>query len=177
GPAGAFAVWSDHYLLPQYGVKFDNRFVPTNRFVSYATYMDPKSGLAFQPTTALKQDGVSGKMDWKISDAVRMELISSYREFEGRFATDADASPVNEQTVDGRPLFNSRSAEMRFSGRLFNKADWTVGAFVYNGHFHNAQVVSIPALIFAGVYGNTFAARKAAGDSDAVANATAEAVG
>jgi iron complex outermembrane receptor protein len=153
GPAGPFAVWSDHYLFPTYGVKFDNRFVPNNRFVSYATYMDPKSGLAFQPTTSLKQDGVSGKMDWKINDAVRMELIGAYREFEGRFATDADQSPVNEQTVDGHPLFNSRSAELRFSGRMFDKADWTVGGFVYNGHFHNAQVVSIPALIFAGVYG------------------------
>jgi iron complex outermembrane receptor protein len=182
GPAGAFAVWSDHYLLPTYGVKFDSRFVPKNRFVSYATYMDPKSGLAFSPKTSLTQDGVSGKMDWKITQDVRMELIGSYREFEGRFATDADQGPLNEQTVDGRPLFNSRSAELRFSGRLFDKADWTVGGFVYNGHFHNAQVVSIPALIFAGVYGNVFNSIAGTPPSTdpavlAAANAAAEAAG
>ena len=157
GPGGAFGVWSENYLLPVYGVRFDNRFVPTNRFVSYATYMDPRSGLAFQPKTSLQQDGISGKMDWKITDGVRMELIGSYREFEGEFATDADQSPVNEQTVNGHPIFNSRSAELRFSGRILDRADWTVGTFFYNGHFHNAQVVSIPALIFAGVYGGAIA--------------------
>jgi iron complex outermembrane receptor protein len=182
GPDGAFQVWSDHYLLPTYGVQFDSRFVPNNRFVSYATYMDPKSGLAFNPTTSLRQDGVSGKMDWKVSDAVRAELIGSYREFEGRFSTDADQSPVNEQTVDGHPLFNSRSGELRLSGRMFDRADWTVGAFVYNGHFHNAQVVSIPALIFAGVYGDVFSSIAGTPQSTdpavlAAANAAAEAAG
>ena len=153
GPAGAFQTWSDHYLFPQFGIKFDNRFVPSNRFVSYATYSDPKSGLAFKPVTSVKQDGVSGKMDWKVNDAVRAELIGSYRKFTGQFATDADQGPINEQTVDGRQRFQSRSAELRFSGRLFDQADWTVGGFFYKGNFHSGQTVSIPALIFAGVYG------------------------
>ena len=153
GPSGAFQTWSDHYLFPQFGVRFDNRFVPDNKYVSYATYQDPKSGLAFRPLTSVKQDGLSAKMDWKLNDAVRAELIGSYREFDGQFSTDADQSPVNEQTVDGRQSFDSRSAELRFSGRILDRADWTVGGFFYKGRFHSGQTVSIPALIFAGVYG------------------------
>ena len=154
---GAFQVWSDHYLFPKYGVRLDQRFVPSNRYVSYATYDDPASGLKFDPKTALKQSGVSAKSDWKINDAVRSEVIVSYRKFDGQFATDADQSPVNEQTVDGRQSFQSRTAEARFSGRLFDKMDWTVGAFYLNARFHSDQTVSIPALIFAGAYAGALA--------------------
>jgi iron complex outermembrane receptor protein len=154
GPAGPFATWSEHYLLPQFGVRFDERFIPDNKYVSYATYQDPKSGLAFRPVTSIQQDGISGKIDWKLNDAVRAEFIGSYRQFDGQFATDADQSPVNEQTVDGRQSFDSRSAELRFSGRVLDAADWTVGGFFYKGKFHSGQTVSIPALIFAGVYGS-----------------------
>ena len=169
GPGGPFATWSDHYLFPKYGVRFDNRFVPSSPYVSYATYDDPKSGLKFEPKTALKQSGVSAKSDWKINDAVRSEVIVSYRKFDGQFATDADQSPVNEQTVDGRQNFQSRTAEVRFSGRLFDKLDWTTGAFYLNADFHSGQTVSIPALIFAGAY----AGRITAGDTVAQAEAFA----
>lgn len=167
GPGGPFQVWSEHYLLPKYGIQFDSRFVPSNPYVSYATYDDPASGLKFEPKTSIEQSGVSGKADWRIADAVRAELILSYREFDGIFATDADQSPVNEQTVDGRPNFDSRSAELRFSGRLADKVDWTVGAFHYKGDFQNNQTVSIPAIIFAGVYQDAIDAGASVADAEA----------
>ena len=164
---GAFQVWSDHYLFPKYGVRLDQRFVPSNPYVSYATYDDPASGLKFEPKTSLKQSGVSAKSDWKINDAVRSEVIVSYRKFSGQFATDADQSPVNEQTVDGRQAFQSRTAEARFSGRAFDKLDWTVGAFYLNARFHSDQTVSLPALIFAGVYGGAIAGGASVADAEA----------
>ncbi len=143
--------------------------MPSSPYVSYATYDDEASGLSFQPKTALKQSGVSAKSDWKINDAVRSEVILSYRKFNGQFATDADQSPINEQTVDGRQAFQSRTAEARFSGRAFDKLDWTVGAFYLNARFHSDQTVSIPALLFAGSYNGAIAA----GQSVAQAEATA----
>ncbi len=167
GPGGPFQVWSEHYLLPTYGVRFDNRFVPSDPFTSYATYDDTRSGLKFEPKTSLKQSGVSSKADWKINDLVRAELIASYREFDGQFATDADQSPVNEQTVDGRQTFDSRTAEARFSGRLADKVDWTVGGFYYKGNFQSAQTVSIPAFIFAGVYGGAIAGGATVAEAEA----------
>ena len=166
---GAFQVWSDHYLFPKYGIRFDQRFVPSNPNVSYATYDDPRSGLKFDPTTSLKQSGVSAKSDWKISDAVRSEVILSYRKFHGQFATDADQSPINEQTVDGRQAFQSRTAEARFSGRAFGKLDWTVGAFYLNARFHSDQTVSLPALIFAGVYNGAIAGGASVAAAEAAA--------
>jgi iron complex outermembrane receptor protein len=174
GPVGPFQVWSEHYLLPRYGVRFDNRFVPNDPFVTYATYDDPRSGLKFEPKTALEQSGVSSKADWNINQQVRAELILSYREFEGQFATDADQAPINEQTVDGRQKFDSRSAELRFSGRLMDRLDWTVGGFYYKGDFTSGQTVSIPALIFAGVYNGALAGGATVAQAEAAGAAVIE---
>lgn len=153
GPSGAFATWSEHYLLPTYGVRFDNQFVPDSPYTTYATYDDPKSGLAYKPVNDLQQQGMSGKVDWRMTDQVRMELIGAYRKFEGEFSADVDGSPINLQTVDGAQDFDARSVELRFSGRLLDRADWTVGGFYYKGHFDNTKTASLPAFAFAGVYG------------------------
>jgi len=171
GPSGPFQTWSDHYLQPIYGVAFDSRFLSPDPFTTYATYEDQRSGLSFRPQTALKQKGISTKADWAINDAVRAELILSYQEFEGQFTTDADQTPLNEQTVDGRQDFDARSAELRFSGRLVERLDWTLGGFYYKGDFHSAQTVSIPALIFSGAY--TAAVNGGASVEEAQASAAA----
>jgi iron complex outermembrane receptor protein len=152
GPFGAFDTWSQHYLVPTYGVPYDSRFVPSDPFTSYASFRDPKSGLSFTPKTALEQKGVSGTADWKITNTVDAKLILSHRSFDSAFATDADASPFNEQTVDGHQNFVSKTAELRFTGRAFDRLDWTVGGFYYKGDFKTGQTVSIPAFIFSGVY-------------------------
>ncbi|MEX2524794.1 MAG: TonB-dependent receptor [Gammaproteobacteria bacterium] len=153
GPSGPFQTWSENYVLPTYGVRFDDRFVPGDIYSSYATYRDEQSGLAFKPQTSLEQWGVSGTMDWNVND-ILVETILSYREFNGQFATDADQSPINEQLVDGRQQFESFTGEVRFSGRAFDRLDWTVGGFYYDGKFTTGQTVSIPAFIFSGVAGS-----------------------
>jgi len=141
---GPFQAWSDA-MQAQFGVPFDERFLPPNIYTSYATYSDPATGIAFEPRTALEQWGVSGKADWSINDRLRMELILARREFDSAFATDADQSPLGEQTVDGRQHFEATTAELRFSGRAMDRVDWTVGYFHYEGEFTSAQQVSIGA--------------------------------
>jgi len=152
GPAGSFAQWSDDYLRRLYGVPFDSRFQSTDPYVTYATYDDARSGLSFAPKTALEQQGFSAKADWNIGENVRAELIGSYREFTSEFATDADQGPFNEQTVDQHSDVDSTTAELRFSGRIADSIDWTVGGFYLDAEFQTAQTVSIPAFIFAGVF-------------------------
>jgi iron complex outermembrane receptor protein len=154
---GPFADWSQHYLERIYGVGFDaSRFQSTDLYKTYATYDDQRSGLSFEPKTALEQQGVSGKVEWKIGE-VLTELIGSYREFTSEFATDADQSPFNEQTVDQHADVESTTAELRFSGTLADSIDWTVGGFYLDAKFDTAQTVSIPAFIFSGVYNGVLA--------------------
>ena len=122
-------------------------FLPPDIYTSYATYADPDSGIRFVPQTSIQQWGISGKADWNINEDIRMEAILSHREFSSAFATDADQGPFGEQTVDGRQDFESFTGELRFSGRAWDKLDWTVGYFHYDGDFTSGQQVSIPAFV------------------------------
>src|SRR6185503_298445 len=70
--------------------------------------------------------------------------------------------------------FQSRTAEARFSGRAFDKVDWTVGGFFLNARFHSDQTVSLPALIFAGVYNGAIAGGASVANAEAAAAAVIE---
>ncbi|MGH8262364.1 MAG: TonB-dependent receptor, partial [Steroidobacteraceae bacterium] len=143
-----YGVFWEGYIADRYGptVAYDSRFLPPNPYVSYATYADPRSGLVFKPQTAFKKWDVSTRLDWKISENFGATAILSYTDIQSRFATDADGSPLNVQNVDGIEPIQSRTAELRFNGRLMDRMDWTVGGFAYNAHATNTQTVSIPAL-------------------------------
>jgi iron complex outermembrane recepter protein len=145
GPlVGGFLTWSNG-MLAKYGVPFDSRFVPKNPYVSYATFMDPYSGLSFPPQNALNQKGVSSTADWKINEAVTAKLILAWRNWNGRFATDQSDAPLDVSLVDGIQQFTYRTVELRFQGyALGNKLDWTAGAFYYDGDDNSAQSVNLP---------------------------------
>ena len=128
------------------GLPFDSRFLPPNRFVSYATYDDPNNGLKINNHPETKKWTISGRAEWKINDQVTATTILAYTDIYSTLATDADASPINIQTVDGVNDINFLTAELRFSGRLWDKLDWTVGGFYYDGKADNWQQVSIPFL-------------------------------
>jgi iron complex outermembrane receptor protein len=145
---GFFGAWNQDYVLANYGVPYDERFLTNDPYRTYATYTDVRSGLTFKPQTALEQQGVSAKMEWSVGDNVLVELIGSYREFESNFATDADGSPINEQTVDQHSDVDSTTAELRFSGRLADSIDWTVGGFYLDSKFETAQTVSLPPITY-----------------------------
>jgi iron complex outermembrane recepter protein len=141
-----FNFWSAG-LAARYGVPYDERFIAPDIYTTYANYSDPVLGFSFRPETALTQQGFSAKAEWGFAENALAELILSYRDFEGHFATDADGSPYNEQTVDGIQNFDSTTAELRFSGRAFDRLDWTVGAFYLDSQFDTSQQVSIPAFV------------------------------
>jgi len=42
------ATWNS-LMVSKYGVSYDNRFLPPNPYVTYATFDDPYSGLSFRP--------------------------------------------------------------------------------------------------------------------------------
>jgi iron complex outermembrane receptor protein len=137
-----------------YGVPYDNRFIAPDIYTTYATFDDPSQGYAFNPKTSFEDKSISAKADIHFTDTMMLELIGSYSTFEGRFATDADGSPLNEQLVDGIQEVTSKTAEARLSGNAFDKLDWTVGAYWYQGDFVNSQQVMIPPFVPMGLLVN-----------------------
>jgi iron complex outermembrane recepter protein len=153
GPlGGGFAAWSNAMQngypgtpFKGYGVPFDSRFVPSNRYVSYATFSDPVSGLSFPPQNALNQKGISGTADWKINEEISAKLILAWRNWNGRFATDQSDAPLDVSIVDGIQEFTYRTAELRFTGDMFeHKLNWTAGVFYYLGDSNSTQSVNLP---------------------------------
>ena len=130
-------MYSFFYLQQVLDIQYDERFLPPNPFVSYATYDDPRSGLKFQPETAFEKSMLSGTMDWSITDKTAAKLIYAHTELDGSFATDADGSPLNLQTVDGVQTVETDTVELRVSGQAFDSLDWTLGGFYYDGHAVN----------------------------------------
>jgi iron complex outermembrane receptor protein len=130
------------------GPPYDERFLPPNPFVTYATYSDPRSGLTFRPETEYESRSASARADWGITEGVDMALILAYADITSTLVSDADGSPINVQSTSGVQTIDYYTAELRFSGRAFDRMDWTVGGFYYDGESVNNQVVSIPFLGF-----------------------------
>ena len=127
-------------------IDFDDRFLPPNNYVSYATYDDSLSGLTVDPVTSFEKETLSATLDWDISDTMSAKVIASSTDITSKFATDADQSPLNMQTVDGFQTMEFNTFEVRLNGRAMDSLDWTVGGFIYDGFADTNQTVSIPWL-------------------------------
>jgi iron complex outermembrane receptor protein len=133
--------WSVNPAVP-----YDDRFLPPNPYVTYATYRDPMSGLAFEPRTRLEKWAVSARTDWQVTNGLQATAIASYTDLLSTLVSDNDGSPLNVQQTYGVQTVDFYTLEGRLSGRLFDRTDWTAGVFYYRGQSINDQIVSIPFL-------------------------------
>lgn len=154
-PTSGYVLFDNEYInhVPTaaepwgYGIPYDDRFIPSDIYQSYATYNDPASGLTFKPTSAIRREAVSGTVNWDLTDNMRLTAIGSYTDIESQLSSDADASPFNFQTTAGQQDFDWSTAEVRLSGgAMADRLDWTVGAFYYSGKAINRQAVSFPPI-------------------------------
>ena len=127
-PAAGFA-WSG-IPFGAAGPPYDERFLPPNPLVTYATYSDPRSGLSFKPETEYESWSASVRADWGITDGIDMAVILAYADITSSLISDADGSPINVQTTAGVQTIDYYTAELRFSGRAWDRVDWTVGGFL-----------------------------------------------
>ena len=137
-----------------WGVAYDNRFIPSNIYKTYATYDDPASGLTFNPQSGLEKFAYSAKLDWALTDTMALTVIGAYTDLTGQLTSDADASPLNLQVTGGQQDFRWSTGEVRLSGRAFDKTDWTAGIFYYESTAANRQAVSFPPILW-GIFRNS----------------------
>jgi iron complex outermembrane receptor protein len=116
-------------------VPFDSRFI-CGRFCNYATYESPADG-ALQRSVIdgqvnYKGWGVSGQMDWKISDSFNLVAITAYRWYDSFFSNEDDLSPLSHGLGGPNELkFHSWSNELRLNGNLVNdRLHYTLGGFI-----------------------------------------------
>jgi iron complex outermembrane recepter protein len=114
------------------GVAYDSRFVPTNPYISYASFCG--KGLAgntycFSPDTYNKQWGTNLNLDWKIGPDVALKSITGYREFNTMWTEDNDVSPLDGSLGAEHLENHTLTQELRLNGKAGSVLDYTVGGF------------------------------------------------
>lgn len=127
------------------GLPYDSRFI-CGPYCNYATSGQPATsfvagaipalnGLPLNATSAPSTTdyrgwGVSGNIDIKLSDALKLQSISAYRAFKTSFSNDGDLSPAN--VGFGYSNLNSwfASQELRLNAKVSDQIDLTVGGYI-----------------------------------------------
>ncbi len=141
------------------GVTYGSQFIPANPYVSYASFTMPASplGAPFNPDALTASDsslykgwGVSGSIDWKLTDDISLKSITAFRGYTSNFAEDNDVSPLPLGLGLEHLTHRQFSEELRLNGGLFNKAvDYTVGGFYFrqNTIYQTHQDLWYPGII------------------------------
>lgn len=76
---------------------------------------------------------VAGTIDFKLTDDFQLKSISAYQYTDGRFSTDADATPFGISGSVNRQRYRQLTQELRLNGSTGTFLDWTLGAYYFNG--------------------------------------------
>ena len=121
------------------GVTYGSQFIPTNPYVSYASFSMPQSPLPppfnSGPLTAAdaslyKGWGVSGTVDWKLADGLSLKSISAFRGYVSDWTEDNDVSPLPLGLGIEHLSHRQFTQELRLNGGFLNDVfQYTVGGF------------------------------------------------
>ncbi|MEO7384732.1 MAG: TonB-dependent receptor, partial [Novosphingobium sp.] len=127
------------------GLPYDSRFIcgplcnydttgqNAARFV--AGLIPPLNGMPMLATSGselsiFKGWGVSGKIDYKLAEKVKLTSITSYRDWENSFSVDGDLSPANVGFGNNDVTDWFFSEELRLNAQLSDQINATIGGFI-----------------------------------------------
>jgi iron complex outermembrane recepter protein len=140
---GVFTSYNNSVSIPQYGIPYDSRFVPSNRFQSYATFENAPYHWEFGNSNRLETWGLQNRINWTIDDALAFTSITAYRQYAGAFSRDSDSSPMSTDSTSETMKHDQFSQELRLRGTLLDsRLDWTLGAFLFDGESRDAGLVT-----------------------------------
>lgn len=114
------------------GVAYDSRFIPSNPYVSYASFCAvgiAGNNYCFSPDTYNKQYGTNLTLDWKLTPDVALKSITGFREFNTNWTEDNDVSPLGGSLGAEHLLNHTLTQELRLNGKVGSVLDYTVGGF------------------------------------------------
>ena len=132
-PPGAAALTSIN------GVTYGPQFVPTDPYVSYASFTMPAGAIGPFSADALTADdrssyegwGVSGAIDYKLADNLTLKSVTAYRAYTSDFNEDNDVSPLPLGLGLEHLTHRQFSQELRLNGSLGSAIDYTLGGFYF----------------------------------------------
>jgi iron complex outermembrane recepter protein len=122
-------------------------FVAGERYITYETFSDSSGGVTGQayttpPINHLRTWGAAGIVDIKLTDALAIKSISSWRGIENSFATAHDGSPFNGETGFNELKGHSFQQELRLNGTA-GPVDYTLGVFYFTQKNQNRNRIDL----------------------------------
>jgi len=143
-------------------IAYDDRFVPPPgsyyNYAGYISYADDYDGDGVNDAATRIADGrskyrgwgLSGTIDWELSDKLSLKSITAYRTYDSAFSNDDDVSPLAHSYGNGTLDFWSFSQEVRLNGAFGpdNNVEWTLGGFYMD---QRSTYASLQDLRYAGL--------------------------
>jgi iron complex outermembrane recepter protein len=131
-------LWNPSVAEPLFGdgIGYDSRFITNSAYTNYSRFGDPLYGRNFPNINDLQHWGVSGSLEWKLTDNINLKSVTAYRTFWNKFGRDSDGSPL---PVDGTFDDNRHrqfTQEVQLTGTA-GQLDWATGVFYYTAHDSN----------------------------------------
>lgn len=119
-------------FIDNFGLPWDDRFIPRDKFATYSNFTNPFTGEQFDPHSTLDAWSVSAVVNYELADNMGLKGIIAYKTYEGDFTADSDGSPLVIQNVYNTVEQEQLSIELQLSGSHFNeRLDWTTGIYYY----------------------------------------------
>ena len=119
------------------GIGYDGRFLTNSDYTNYSRYDDPHNQRAYPNVNNLNHWGVSGTLEWKLTDNMNLKSITAYREFANTFGRDSDGSPLLVDATYDESRHRQFTQELQLTGAI-SQLDWALGAFYYDAHDSNS---------------------------------------
>jgi iron complex outermembrane recepter protein len=138
GTNGLNALWNSVVAAPTFGtgIGYDSRFITDSPYTNYSRYFDPFTNRSYPNINDLQHWGISGSLEWKLTDNVNLKSVTALRRFWNKFGRDSDGSPL---PIDGTFDDNRHrqfTQELQLTGSS-GPLDWATGAFYYDAHDSN----------------------------------------
>jgi iron complex outermembrane receptor protein len=147
---GAFETGGGEFfdVLQPFPFQFLACFTPenaTNPFCLNEQWIDDSGSRNYgtDPTYAdLDVWGTALTVEWDINDNLTLKSITSYREFDGEFSGDDDATPIRASLLIDLYEQDQLSQELQLLGKSFDdRLDWIVGLFYFEEDGFNINPV------------------------------------
>ncbi|MEO5598224.1 MAG: TonB-dependent receptor [Novosphingobium sp.] len=143
--------------IPGTTITLNDQFIPTNPYVSYASFTDTYGGRSYAASDQTKTTnwGVAGTIDWDLGGNFSVKSITAYRAFDAYWQEDNDISPTQIALGFEHLYHNQFSEELRLSGAFGadKLVEWTLGGYYFK------QTTTYPThqvLNYAGPFGLGF---------------------
>ena len=138
---GGAANFNRQVALPNFGVPYDQRFLTSDPYKIYSSFVDPISGILTPNITRVTNWGVASTLDWLGTDTLSGKLILGFRQLLANFGRDSDGSPLPQNHTYDYFRDDQYTAELRLSGLAFGgMTEWTLGGFYFRADDFNANI-------------------------------------